>query len=135
MTLAAQIADPAAPLNEYGALRRVMICPAEAAYGDQRRLDTVWQGEEFLGRPDFAEARKEYDAFAQILADSGAEIDVYADAADLGQDDVPGVALELGFGEVHWPGLSAGTPCRSSRTRRLRARSPAGRRPPPRRCG
>jgi hypothetical protein len=56
MTLAAQIADPATPLNEYGALRRVMICPAEAAYGDQGHLDAVWQGEEFLGRPDFAEA-------------------------------------------------------------------------------
>jgi N-dimethylarginine dimethylaminohydrolase len=84
MTLAAQIADPATPLNEYGALRRVMICPAEAAYGDQGHLDAVWQGEEFLGRPDFAEAQREHDRFAQVLADSGAEVDVFADADGLG---------------------------------------------------
>jgi N-dimethylarginine dimethylaminohydrolase len=84
MTLAAQLADPSAPLNEYGALRRVMICPAEAAYGGQPRLDAVWQGEEFLGRPDFVEARKEYDRFAQILAESGAVIDLFPEAAGLG---------------------------------------------------
>ena len=84
MTLASQITDPAAPLNEYGALRRVMICPAEAAYRDQAHLDGVWQGEEFLGGPDFAEAQREYDRFAQVLADSGAEVDVFPDGAELG---------------------------------------------------
>ena len=71
--LAAQLADPAMPLNEYGAIRRLMICPAETAYGGQPRLDAAWQGEEFLGRPDFAEALLEYDRFAQVLADSGAD--------------------------------------------------------------
>lgn len=84
MSLAAQIADPAAPLNEYGALKRVIICPAETAYRDQPRLDAVWQGEEFLGRPDIAEARREYDRFAEALAGSGAEIDVFAEAEGLG---------------------------------------------------
>ena len=84
MTMAQQLADPAAPLNEYGALRRVMICPAEISYGSQARLDGVWQDEEFLGGPDFAEARKEYDRFAQVLADSGAEVDSFPDGAELG---------------------------------------------------
>jgi len=82
--LAAQIADPAAALNEYAVLRRVMICPAESAYGSQSRLDGVWQGEEFLGGPDFVEARKEYDRFARVLADSGAEVDVFPDPGGLG---------------------------------------------------
>ncbi len=82
--LAAQLADPAAPLNEYGAIRRVMICPAETAYGGQQRLVAVWQGEEFLGRPDFAEAQKEYGRLAQVLAESGAEIDLFPNAAGLG---------------------------------------------------
>ena len=82
MSLADQIADPAAPLNEYGPLRRVMICPAEAAYGDQARLDRLWQGEEFFGGPDFGAARAEYDRFVEALAQSGAEIDVFADAQD-----------------------------------------------------
>ena len=84
MTLAAEIADPNAPLNEYGALRRVMICPAETAYRDQARLDAVWRGEEFLGRPDFAEAQKEYDRFARVLVESGAEVDHFAEVDGLG---------------------------------------------------
>jgi N-dimethylarginine dimethylaminohydrolase len=84
MTLDRQLADPAAALNEYGALRRVMICPAKTAYRDQGRLDAVWQGEEFLGRPGYDEARREYDRFAEALAGSGAEIDVFPDGSELG---------------------------------------------------
>jgi N-dimethylarginine dimethylaminohydrolase len=84
MTLAQQLADPAAALNEYGALRRVVISPAEAAYGSQERLDAVWRGEEFLGGPDFAAARREYDRFVEALADSGAQLDVFPDGAGLG---------------------------------------------------
>lgn len=84
MTLAQQLADPAAALNEYGALRRVVISPAEAAFGGQERLDAAWRGEEFLGGPDFAAARREYDRFVEALADSGAQLDVFPDGAGLG---------------------------------------------------
>ncbi|HEX9771134.1 MAG TPA: arginine deiminase family protein [Kiloniellales bacterium] len=74
----------AAALNEYGALRRVMISPAETAFGGQPRLDAVWRDEEFLGRPDFAEALREYQRFAQVLAESGAEIEPFPHAGELG---------------------------------------------------
>lgn len=74
----------AAPLNEYGALRRVLISPAEAAFGGQPRLDAVWRDEEFLGRPDFAEALREYQRFTQVLAESGAEIEPFPHAGGLG---------------------------------------------------
>jgi arginine deiminase len=84
MTLAQQLADPAVPLNEYGALRRVLISPAERAYGGQARLDDVWRDEEFLGRPDFAEALREYERFSEALAESGAEVEVFPDGARLG---------------------------------------------------
>ena len=67
MSLAAALNEPNAALNEYGALRRVMVCPAQAGYASQARLDALWQGEEFLGRPDFDEARREYDRFAEVL--------------------------------------------------------------------
>jgi len=73
-----------APLNEYGALRRVLISPAQSAYGSQERLDAVWQSEEFLGRPDHGEALKQYDGFARALAACGAEVEVFPDAAGLG---------------------------------------------------
>jgi N-dimethylarginine dimethylaminohydrolase len=73
-----------APFNEYGALRRVLISPAETAYDSQERLDAAWQEEEFLGRPDYGEALAEYDAFARALADFGAEVEVFPDADGLG---------------------------------------------------
>lgn len=80
--LAGRLAD--APLNEYGALRRVLISPAEQAYGGQARLDGVWREEEFLGRPDFAWALKEYQRFTEALADSGTAVEVLPDAGGLG---------------------------------------------------
>ena len=35
-------------LNEYDPIRRLVLCPATSAYGDQARLDAAWHGEEFL---------------------------------------------------------------------------------------
>ncbi len=70
-SLAERLADPASALNEYGPIRHVMICPAATAMGSQDRLDAVWQGEEFLGRPDYGEALAEYEGFRRALADAG----------------------------------------------------------------
>jgi len=84
MTLARQFADADAPLNEYGALRRVLISPADRAYVCQARLDAIWRDEEFLGRPAYDEALKEYEAFARALADFGTEVEVFPDADGLG---------------------------------------------------
>ncbi len=89
MTLVAEETDlverlAAAPLNEYGPLRRVLISPAEAAYGGQARLDGVWRDEEFLGRPDFAAALREYERFSEALAESGADVEAFPDGARLG---------------------------------------------------
>jgi arginine deiminase len=81
---AQQLRDREAPLNEYGALRRVLISPAGTAYGGQPRLDAVWQEEEFLGRPDFAAAGREYLRFAEALADSGAAVEVFPVGDGLG---------------------------------------------------
>jgi N-dimethylarginine dimethylaminohydrolase len=60
-------------LNEYGAIRRILLCEARTAYASQARLDSAWRGEEFLGGPDYAAALREYDAFAQAIADAGIE--------------------------------------------------------------
>ena len=63
-------------LNEYGPLHHVVLRDVRAAYGDQQRLDRLWQAQEFQGAPDFAAALAEYEAFHEILADSGARIDL-----------------------------------------------------------
>ena len=44
-----------AGLNEYGAIRRMALRHARDAYLSQARLDAVWQGEEFVAAPDYAE--------------------------------------------------------------------------------
>ena len=68
-------ADPANRLNEYDEIRRLILCDVRTAYESQAKLDAVWAGEEFLGRPDYAEALAEYDRFAQALADAGIAIE------------------------------------------------------------
>ena len=65
--------DGAGRLNEYGPIRRVLLCEARGAYGGQARLDSVWRGEEFLGRPDFSEALREYEGFVRAIVEAGIE--------------------------------------------------------------
>ncbi|MBL8895143.1 MAG: amidinotransferase [Rhizobiales bacterium] len=60
--------------NNWGALKRVAIRDPEAAFVSQARIDAEWKGLNFHSRPDFAEARREYDAVLKALRGAGAEI-------------------------------------------------------------
>lgn len=60
-------------LNEYGAIRRLVLRHVRDAYQSQARLDACWRGEEFLGRPDYDEALAEYDRFLAAIAGAGIE--------------------------------------------------------------
>ena len=64
-----------AGLNEYGAIRRMALRHPRDAYGSQARLDAVWQGEEFVAAPDFAEALAEYDRFIATIEAAGVPIE------------------------------------------------------------
>ena len=65
----------AAPLSEYGRIRRVVLRrPAESFVG-QKHLDGQWQRLNYTGRPDYAGAQSQYDRLVSILKEQGSEID------------------------------------------------------------
>lgn len=65
---------PASSLDEVGALRRVVLKHAREAFVSERQIDREWQPLNFSSRPDFDAALREYDAFADVVAQSGADI-------------------------------------------------------------
>jgi N-dimethylarginine dimethylaminohydrolase len=48
-------------------LRRLLLAHPRLAFRDQRHLDRLWSEEGFLECPDYDEACREYDAFAELL--------------------------------------------------------------------
>jgi N-dimethylarginine dimethylaminohydrolase len=65
----------AAPLSEYGRIRRVALRrPAESFVG-QKHLDGQWQRLNYTGRPDYAGAQSQYDRLVSVLKEQGSEID------------------------------------------------------------
>jgi N-dimethylarginine dimethylaminohydrolase len=65
----------AAPLSEYGRIRRVALRRPAESFVDQSRLDGEWQRLNYTGRPDYAGAQSQYDRLISILKDQGSEID------------------------------------------------------------
>ncbi|HEX3065989.1 MAG TPA: arginine deiminase family protein [Dongiaceae bacterium] len=65
----------AAPLSEYGRIRRVVLRRPAESFVDQKRLDGEWQRLNYTGRPDYAGAQAQYDRLISILKDQGSEID------------------------------------------------------------
>src|SRR6187401_732099 len=62
-------------MNEYGPLTRVVLKHARDAFGDQSQIDRQWQDLRFAAAPDFARACREYDAFVDTIAGTGAALD------------------------------------------------------------
>ena len=60
--------------NNWAALKTVAIRTPEAAFVSQTRVDAEWQGLNFHSRPDFAEARLEYETVLAALRGAGAEV-------------------------------------------------------------
>ena len=54
--------------NNWGALKTVAIRTPEAAFVSQARVDAEWKELNFHSRPDFAEARREYETVLAALA-------------------------------------------------------------------
>jgi N-dimethylarginine dimethylaminohydrolase len=65
----------AAPLSEYGRIRRVALRRPAESFVDQPRLDGEWQRLNYTGRPDYAGAQSQYNRLISILKDQGSEID------------------------------------------------------------
>ena len=68
-------------LNEYGPLRRVALRHAREAYGGQDAINASWRELNYLEPPDYGRALADFDRFAEILGETGAEIE-YLPATD-----------------------------------------------------
>lgn len=77
-----------APLSETGMLRRVALRRPAEAFIDQPTLDGQWQPLGYAARPDHARAVAEFDRFAAILRDAGAEIDYLPSDPTLSIDSI-----------------------------------------------
>lgn len=67
--------------DEVSPLGRVLLRPPRAAFGSQQRVSAQWRDLAWHGAPEFAAAVREFDAFAAILEDAGADVVL------LGEDD------------------------------------------------
>ena len=65
----------AAPLTEYGRIKRVALRRPADSFESQARLDREWRALNYTGRPDFAGAEGEFDRLVAILREQGSEID------------------------------------------------------------
>lgn len=74
--------------NEYGRLTRVALRHARTAFGDQARVDQLWQAENYHSVPNYVQAVRDYETFSEVLAESGAEIVYLPAGADLGLDSI-----------------------------------------------
>lgn len=61
-------------LSEVGTLSRVVLKHARAAFVNRAEVAAQWRALNFTAEPDFDRAVAEYDAFAQLLIDSGADV-------------------------------------------------------------
>lgn len=63
--------------SEYGVLKEVFLKSAEAALINQSSIDTQWEDLNFLSRPDYKKALKEYEALESLLKKSGTAISYF----------------------------------------------------------
>ena len=62
-------------MNEYGALTRLVLKHPREAFVDQAHADAQWRDLRFTAVPDVARACREYDAFVERIATTGAAIE------------------------------------------------------------
>jgi N-dimethylarginine dimethylaminohydrolase len=62
-------------MNEYGRIARLLLKHPREAFVNQSRLDAQWRDLRFTSAPDLERAIREYDAFVDAIAATGAAID------------------------------------------------------------
>jgi len=74
--------------SETGRLTRVVLKHARDAFRSANDIAREWQALNFTSAPDLDRAIAEYDAFAAILRDHGAQIEFLARSGDLSLDSI-----------------------------------------------
>jgi N-dimethylarginine dimethylaminohydrolase len=62
-------------MNEYGQITRIVLKHARDAFASQSQIDRQWRDLRFTAAPEFVRACREYDAFVEAIAGTGAAID------------------------------------------------------------
>ena len=73
--------------SEVRSMQRVLLRHARDAFGSQEDVGRQWQALNYLERPDFDAACREYDAFAELLERLGTTIE-WMGGDDLGLDSM-----------------------------------------------
>lgn len=63
--------QPSPAGGEFGRLRRVLLKRPEAAFRSQADIDREWRALSFIDAPDYAAARREYDALVSLMQQAG----------------------------------------------------------------
>lgn len=71
--------------SETGALRKVLLKHPRWAFEGPQRIAEQWSDLHYHAAPDFERAVEEFEAFAGILRDAGAEVVLVEDAGDIGE--------------------------------------------------
>lgn len=74
--------------SEYCALRSVIIKPAANAFGSAQQIAREWQALNYLEEPSWAAALEEYQQFADLLQQQGAEVHKLPTAPGLSLDSI-----------------------------------------------
>lgn len=74
--------------SEYGQIEEIFLKPVEFAFYNQKAIDQQWQALNYLGRPDFSSAIREYERFRQDIQTSGAHIHEFESTSDTGMDSL-----------------------------------------------
>ncbi|MBS1977139.1 MAG: hypothetical protein JST46_07190 [Bacteroidetes bacterium] len=74
--------------SEFGKLETVFIKQAKDAFVSDEVLEKQWQGHQFLSKPDFTGACKEYSAFEKLLKQDGCTIHNFPFSAMVSIDSI-----------------------------------------------
>ena len=74
--------------SEYHKLELVYLKSIEAGFVDQNHIDDQWKSLNFLNRPNFDRATEEYNAFQQLIKDSGTEVAFFEKDTNTGMDSI-----------------------------------------------
>jgi len=74
--------------SESGRLRRVMLKHARDAFRDPGVIAREWEPLNFSSPPDLSRAIAEYDAFAAVLRDHGADVELLPRADEVSMDSI-----------------------------------------------
>ena len=74
--------------DEFSPLRRVALRHPRDAFGSTEAIEGTWHALNYHAPPDFGLALSQFDRFAEILIEAGAEITFLPDASGLGLDSI-----------------------------------------------